>query len=154
MNDITLDEPQWRILLAGGESLQAPAYVLRCMSSCACGLPADAADWDLSGLLLEGLPVPAATVKAWLGAVCNCLKTEFDGGYQTELSSACRTAKGLYQLLQFADAVGSRQGVLHACLASLATLQFVIPDKYEPLELDAGKLSSVGALPVHVHKLR
>lgn len=154
MNDTTLDEPQLRILLAAGESLQAPAYVLRCMSSCACGLPADAAEWDLSGLLLEGQPIPTAIVKAWLAAVSNSLKTQPDRDYAKELSNASQKAKGLYQLLQFADAVGSRPVVLHACLTDLETLQFDIKNGEEQLELEASEFEQLLCIAyVHLQAL-
>lgn len=46
--------------------------VLNVMSSCARGLPADAAQWDLSLLLVEGQPVHKQTVLSWVNKAYLC----------------------------------------------------------------------------------
>jgi hypothetical protein len=46
-------------------NLSAKATILRSCSSCAEGLPADAQEWDLSQLRVEGEPVQRRTVVAF-----------------------------------------------------------------------------------------
>jgi hypothetical protein len=134
--DSDMDEPQLQIIVNGKECLRAPEYALRCMSTCACALPAEAGVWDLSGLLIDGKPVPEHVVKAWHGAVYKQLGHK---QHSKELSSASKTMDGLYQLLRFADAVGSRQGVLQACLAHVGALEIQLPCGSKELVLVAGE---------------
>jgi hypothetical protein len=133
--DVAFEEPQLRIVLHTGDVLHAPVYGVKCMSACACNLPADAPEWDLSGLLVDGQPVSLSIVKAWLGAVYKQLG---DGQYAEDLHATSRTVEGLYQLLRFADAVGSRQGVVQACLAHVDALIVHIPYKDHLVPLVAG----------------
>jgi hypothetical protein len=108
------------IKLADGESI-ADLLTARACSSCARGLPAAAQEWDLSGIHIDGQPVERETVTAWLGCVDSLLHHAADN---TDSTPALTTAKGLQKLLCFADAVGSIDGVLHACLGKLPDLQF------------------------------
>jgi hypothetical protein len=146
--DVAFEEPQLRILLHDGVVLQAPLHGVKCMSACACNLPADAAEWDLSGLLIDGKPVSQDTVKAWIGAVYKQLG---DRQYADELNEASRTMEGLYQLLRFADAVGSRQGVLPTFLAHVDGLELLVPCPGNHVTLIAGAWDRVQThrLPVH-----
>jgi hypothetical protein len=76
-------------------------------------MPQDSSTWDLSNLLIDGQPVSRDTVTAWL----NVLYMQLEGvHFLGSASVAALTATGLYQLLAFADAVGSIRGVLRACL--------------------------------------
>jgi hypothetical protein len=52
------------VKLADGDSLAADLVLVRACSSCARGLPVDAIEWDLSGLLIDGTPVQRTTVQA------------------------------------------------------------------------------------------
>jgi hypothetical protein len=119
-----VEDGQCTIKLADA-SLPADLAALRVFSSCARGLPVDAQEWDLSGLQVDGQSVSRATVEAWLACVDSVV-----AGSPLDLISTplLKTAKGLQQLLLFADAVGSVGGVLNACLSGLE-------DLYMPMEV-------------------
>ncbi len=77
----------------GGEQdssgLTVKATTLWSCSSCAEGLPADAEDWDLSQLLVEGDPVKRETVVSWLNcAYQRILDSEFEKQQEDPSSSA------------------------------------------------------------------
>jgi hypothetical protein len=123
-----------------GAAPTASKPLLQTVSQCAAGLPDDAAEWDLSGLLIEGQPVSHGVVVAWLHAAMMCVHEEpFAGEAQQEPPLNC-SAAGLAQLLAFADAVGSSRGLLHACLPPLAQLQFWlrVGEQQEEVQLDVG----------------
>ncbi|WIA18908.1 hypothetical protein OEZ85_003580 [Tetradesmus obliquus] len=62
-----VDEQQLNIRLANeSDVLKVDAALMRACSSVARGLPAEAAEWDLSNLLIEGQPVQRSTVIRWL----------------------------------------------------------------------------------------
>lgn len=93
--------------------LQASLRLLRLGSSLARDLPPDTSTWDLSNLLIDGHAVSRHTVIAWLSIVYMQLEGEtFPGADRSPRPNAIE----LYQLLAFADAVGSIRGVLRACL--------------------------------------
>jgi hypothetical protein len=92
--------------------------------------------WDLSTLLINGQPVPEDVVVAWLNAAYHQqLGTTF-GPQDSDLTT---TAAGLTALLRFADAVGSRPGLLVACLRNLNQLQLAVQLGSTPVELIAGE---------------
>ncbi|WIA18907.1 hypothetical protein OEZ85_003579 [Tetradesmus obliquus] len=100
---------------AASQPLVVKAALVRCCSTVAEGLPAEAAEWDLSNLLIDGQPVQRSTVIRWLNhwymRVHNIM---FDKHlpYDEVLSAAA-----LFQLLAFADSVGSGRGIIMACLS-------------------------------------
>jgi hypothetical protein len=59
-----------RVVLACQDAEESPilvdAALMRLCSSCAGGLPAEAATWDISNLVIDGQPVQRSTVIAWL----------------------------------------------------------------------------------------
>ena len=64
-----------QIRVAAGEPVAAESAVLRALSSCARRaldrtLPVHAAEWDVSGLLLDGKPYSRDTVSCWVQC-CN-----------------------------------------------------------------------------------
>uniref|UniRef100_A0A383V7L2 Uncharacterized protein n=1 Tax=Tetradesmus obliquus TaxID=3088 RepID=A0A383V7L2_TETOB len=123
------------IKLAEGDAVEADAYVLRLFSSVARSLPHDARDWDLSNLLLDAQPVTRPTVIAWLNAVYRrAYESDFE---QQDPNPAC-SFQGLFQLLQFADAVGSPTSALLSCLAHIGQLQLQVQLGEQQLQLDAG----------------
>jgi hypothetical protein len=97
-------------------NLSAKATILRSCSSCAEGLPADAQEWDLSQLRVEGEPVQRRTVVAFLNC---CYSRIMDSEFEKQLQDPRSDAISLAQLLAFADAVGATRGVLAACLSQL-----------------------------------
>lgn len=76
---VAQEEGHISIRLADNITLSAKANILRSCSSCAEGLPADAEEWDLSQLLVEGDPVTKETAVAWLNsAYQRILDSEFE----------------------------------------------------------------------------
>jgi hypothetical protein len=129
------EDGQCTIKLADA-SLPADFTALRACSSCARGLPADAQEWDISGLQVDGQPVSRATAEAWLACVDSVLGgSPLDGSKKEQLS----TATGLQQLLLFADAVGSVGGVLNVCLSELQNLKMLVKVGSEIIELCMGR---------------
>lgn len=70
MNADQDERPELRILLASEVDASSPivedAALVRLCSSCAGALPAEAATWDISNLLIDGQPVQHSTVIRWL----------------------------------------------------------------------------------------
>jgi hypothetical protein len=133
------DEPVLRLQLADDGSdnppLEACMRLLHTSCSCAFNLPRDSGTWDLSNLLIDGHAVSRDTVTAWLNVVYTLLEdTPFQEGMPTAAASATR----LYQLLAFADAVGSSRGVVKACLAGLEQLAFEVKVGDKEVQLAAG----------------
>jgi hypothetical protein len=128
-----------QIRVAAGEPLAAEACMLRTLSSCAKALPADAAEWDVSGLMYEGQPFSRETVSCWL----NCARSLTEG--LEELSEQdmqqLSTVAGLTQLLTFADAVGSRGGLCRAACSQLQQLKFVVQLPEQVLQLPVASTS-------------
>jgi hypothetical protein len=154
------DEPVLRLELADDTSdkppLEASSLLLHANSSCARGLPRDSDTWDLSNLLIDGQPVSRDTVTAWLNAV---YKHHEDVPLE-EKEPRCSppSATGLYQLLSFADAVGSSRGVLKACLAGLEDVRLHVQTKEKDirLQLAGERLDSSACMvaPRHLLKTR
>ena len=121
------------IRVAAGEPVPADSAVLRAHSSCARVLPADASEWDVSGLLFDGKPFTRETVSCWLRCAQNFLdgSADLDAQDTQQLS----TVTGLTQVLAFADAVGSRSGLCKALCSQLQQLKFVVQLPEQVLEL-------------------
>lgn len=128
-----LDDGLVRIILASADNsgqpqqeISANIHILRSCCSCAEGLPADAQEWDLRQLQINGTAVQRETVVAWLNcAYSRILETVFEE--QSDSGDTCyayytETVAGLAQLLAFADAVGSRAGILRACIRHIDEL--------------------------------
>jgi hypothetical protein len=92
-------------------------------STCAGGLPAAAEEWDLSQLLLESQPVQRSTVVFWLNAISQ--HGDDKPMFDEQPASTAHTMAGLAQLLAFADAVGTRRGLLLALDAQLSAAALV-----------------------------
>jgi len=111
------DEPTIGMQLADDNpdapQLMASSRLLCAGSSCAFGLPRDSSTWDLSKLLLDGKPVTREVAVSWLNALYKPLD---DVPFAEAQTKTPVSATHLYQLLAFADAVGSIQGVLKACV--------------------------------------
>jgi hypothetical protein len=137
------DEPMLRIQLAEEDPdkppLEACSLLLRASCSCARGLPLDSSSWDLSGLLIDGQPVSRVTVTTWLNVVYSLLDNKL---FQEGVAPAAASATRLYQLLAFADAVGSSQGVLKACLEGLEQLAFASKIGDKEVQLSAGEVTA------------
>jgi hypothetical protein len=111
---------------------------MRLCSSCAGGLPAEAATWDISNLVIDGQPVQRSTVIAWLDT---CYVTMYDRPYEEpkQHRQSVMAATQLYQLLAFADAVGSTRGVIRECVADLdkVRVQVTLGQQVGQLVLDS-----------------
>jgi hypothetical protein len=127
-------EEDIQIRVAVGEALTAESFVLRALSSCARALPGDAAEWDVSGLLFDGQPFDRETVCCWLQCGYRHIygaAAELDSNSVSLLS----TVSGLAQVLAFANAVGSFEGMLQAACSQLQQLKFVVQLPEQVLEL-------------------
>jgi hypothetical protein len=122
-----------QIRVAEGEPLAAEACMLRTLSSCAKALPADAEEWDVSGLMFDGQPFNRETVSCWL----NCARSLHEGLEELGAQDIQQlsTVTGLTQVLAFADAVGSRVGLCRAACSQLQQLKFVVQLPGQVLEL-------------------
>jgi hypothetical protein len=144
------DELMLRLQLADDgteqQTLQSSSRMIRAVSTCARDMPQDSSNWDLSHLLIDGQPVSRDTVTAWLNAVHMHMEDAPFPGYQ---GSPTRDPTQLYQLLAFADAVGSSRGVLRACLPK-EELQFGVNLYGRDLKLDAGDNTTVYAVACSV----
>ena len=127
------DEEDVQIRTAAGEPLAADSFVLRALSTCARALPADAAVWDVSGLLYDGQPFTRETVACWLQCCCSSIHgtAELD----CDSISMISTVTGLAQVLAFAHAVGSFVGMLQAACSQLQQLKVVLQLPEQVLEL-------------------
>ena len=130
------EEENIQIKVAYGMSLAADSFVLRALSSCARALPADAAEWDVSGLLYDGQPFSRETVACWLQCGYSHIYAE-DSQLEPESIAQLSTVTGLAQVLAFAQAVGSFKGLVRAACSQLQQLKFVVqlPQQEEGLEL-------------------
>jgi hypothetical protein len=108
--------------------------MLRTLSSCAKALPADAAEWDVSGLLFDGQPFSRETVSCWLQCGCSAVYAE-DEQLDTDSVSMLSTVTGLAQVLAFADAVGSFKGLCRAACSQLQQLKCVVQLPEQVIEL-------------------
>jgi hypothetical protein len=111
-------------------------WLLRAGSTVACGLPKAASTWDLSGLLINGQPVSRDVLVAWLNAAYHHL---LGATFEPQDPDLTTTAAGLSAVLHFADAVGSRPGLLAACLRNLDQLQLAVQLGGTPVALIAGE---------------
>jgi hypothetical protein len=124
-------EPDVLVKVASGALFHAQSCILRSFCANAEGLPA-AEEWDVSGLLLDGQPFSRETVSCWM----NCAYSLIDGSEQLgqhdieQLSSA-----GLAQVLAFANAVGSSEGLFRAACSQLQHLKFVVQLPEQVLQL-------------------
>jgi hypothetical protein len=137
------DEPVLRLQLAVDEPdkppLEASTRLLHACSTCAFGLPRDSSTWDLSNLLIDGHPVSRDTVTAWLKVI---YKQYEDVPFGEAVPPAPASATRLYQLLAFADAVGSSRGVVKACLGGprgLEDLAFEVTVRGQKYQLTEGE---------------
>jgi hypothetical protein len=121
------------IKLAAGASVPAESFLLRKISDVARDLPAASAEWDVSGLLLNGQPFSNTTVQCWLDCAYYPLygTAELDPEDLQHIS----TVKGLHDVLAFAHAVGSPEGLLKAACSQLKSLKFVVQLPEQTLEL-------------------
>uniref|UniRef100_A0A383V5M2 Uncharacterized protein n=1 Tax=Tetradesmus obliquus TaxID=3088 RepID=A0A383V5M2_TETOB len=122
-----MDDQQWLIRLAddrcpradndsgaGSQPLVVKAVLMRSCSAVAEGLPAAAAEWDLSNLLIDGQPVQRSTVVRWLN---HCYMRVHNVMFDDQLAyEEVLSAAALFQLLALADSVGSGRGIMIACL--------------------------------------
>lgn len=105
------------------QELLADQHIIRSCSVVGAGLPSDAAVWDLSTMLVDMEPVTRATVVAWLNCTYQRIaERDFEPQGQDEVG----TAVGLCKLLAFADAVGSRRGIVSACAELAQEVQLVV----------------------------
>jgi hypothetical protein len=120
------ERPQLLILLPEdnekGCNLVVDAALARLCSSRAGGLRAEAAAWDLSKLLMDGKPVQRSTVIRWLDLCYIAIHGRpFEEPNVQE--QPVLTTTQLYQLLSFADAIGSTRGLVNAAIAELDQLR-------------------------------
>jgi hypothetical protein len=97
-------------------------------------VPADATEWDVSGLLHDGQPFSRETVSCWLQCGYHTIyrtAAELDSDSISILS----TVSGLAQVLAFANAVGSYEGLLQTACSQLQQLTFVVQLPEQVLEL-------------------
>jgi hypothetical protein len=122
-----------QIRVAAGQPVAAESFVLRSFSSCARSLPADAEEWDVSGLLFDGQPFSHETVSCWL----QCCSSSIYGAavLDSDSISMLSTVTGLAQVLAFAQAVGSFMGTFQAACSQLQHLKFVVQLPEQVLEL-------------------
>jgi hypothetical protein len=109
-----------------GCPLVADKLTLQCFSSCARVLPAAAEEWDLSQLLLDGQPVQRSTVVCWLNAISQ--QCDNKPMFTDQPDSPARTMAGLAQLLAFADAVGTQEGLLAALDAQVSAAAALVAE--------------------------
>jgi len=97
-------------------------------------------EWDVSGFLLEGKPFERAAVKCWLDCAYSVLhgKAELDAADLEQLS----TVHSLRQVLAFAHAVGSPDGIFSAICSQLDDLKLKVqlspPNDQHKYELELG----------------
>jgi hypothetical protein len=123
------------VKLAEGEPLPVDGLLLRMFSGVAEGLPADAAEWDVSGLRYkEDQPFSSSTVKAWL----SCARCALHGPDEldAEDTALLSTAEGLHAVLSFAHAVDSPAGLLTAACSQLAQLKVVVQLPEQQVEVE------------------
>ena len=119
--------------VAAGEPLEAESLLLRSLCDSARGLPAAAEEWDVSGLLLDGQPFTRETVSCWLSCAYSAIHgiRELSAQQVDQLS----TVTGLTQVLVFADAVGSYEGLSMAACSQSSRLKLVVQLPGQVLEL-------------------
>jgi hypothetical protein len=145
LDAIAGDEPTLHIQVACGARIAAHRELLSFFSSCVKGLPAGAADWDVSGLLLDGRPASRAVVAAWL-------EEAYAGSSYADTKTAAATERAAggeeeavdpIDLLMFADAVGSSAHVYQRCYErcadALGALNMVIGGTQITMELNRGR---------------
>lgn len=116
--------------------LAADTVTLRSCCSCCEGLPTDAEVWDISSMLVAGKPVKRQTAVEWLNAVYSRLD---DSCFEDQEESEVQTMTDLFELLMFADAVGSRRGILLHCIGRLSHLMASARQGEEVVYLPTGK---------------
>lgn len=67
--------------------LEAPRSLLAAVSTCFAALPPDAAEWDVSGLVIEGACASREVVVSWLHAVYRCVEGRGRGHTHTHACS-------------------------------------------------------------------
>jgi hypothetical protein len=136
------EEQDMVVKLAEGEPLPVDGLLLRMFSGVARGLPADAVEWDVSGLRYnEDKNFSRSAVSTWL----NCARYVLHGPDELgdEDTALLRTAEGLHAVLSFAHAVDSPAGLLTAACSQLAQLKVVVQLPEQRVEV---ALSRQGAL--------
>lgn len=130
--DSLATDEQLRIILKDAEPVVAPLYDCRTFSSVAKSLP-DTNEWNLSDILINGEHVKRETVLQWLSALEQLTEHQ-----QPAADGQSCTVSSLYELLAFADAVGSRRGLLMACISNLPRLRLYIAVGEQQLGLAIG----------------
>jgi hypothetical protein len=121
------------VKVAEGEPLPAQSFLLRTFSAVARALPADAEQWDVSGLLYDGQqPFSRATVQCWLACARSCTGMGELGAEDIEQLS---TAKGLHEVLSFAQAVGPAPALLQAACSQQGALVIALKAEQQTLRL-------------------
>lgn len=96
-------------------------------SSYAKGLPAEADEWDISQLLIEGQAVQLDTVNSWISLMNDLADGQlFEQHLKKQKKQLCSSIHGLVQLLAFADAVGTKRRMLLALDAQLSAESLTI----------------------------
>lgn len=127
--DLMATDEQIHIILRDAEPVIAPLHDCRAFSNVAKALP-ETQQWNLSDILIDGEHVKRETVLQWLSA----LEQLTEHVPPAEDSQTC-TAAFLYELLAFADAVGSRRGLLMACISNLPALELQLAVAEQQLRL-------------------
>lgn len=129
------------IKISDSDRLEADRAVLSAFSSCARDLPDAAAEWDVSGLVLEGQQVQRSTVVAWLNLSYKSIHGApyEDTPWADSLQSFVRSFTSLAQLLAFADAVGSSRGLLLALDKEAAPLAADVQLGERPVQLKSNE---------------
>jgi hypothetical protein len=119
---------------AAADPLVADRALLSAFSSCVRGLPAEATEWDISSLSIEGQAVERSTVVAWLNSIYQSVHGE---DFEQQDPNPAHSMTGLAQLLLFADAVGSHKGLLLSLVPQAEVLHMPVKLGEQQLKLRA-----------------
>jgi len=120
------------VKVAEGVPLEAESFILRTFSSCARELPAAAEEWDVSGLIYKDKHFEHATVQCWLHC---CYSVVYGAAeLQEDDLAQLKDARRLHQVLSFAHAVGSTEGLLSAICSQLDQITVSVQLAQQTLE--------------------
>lgn len=122
------------VRMAEGVPLEPESFILRTFSSCARELPAAAEEWDVSGFIYDGKHFEHAAVQCWLHCCYSVLYGAAE--LQEDDTAQLRDARGLHQVLSFAQAVGSPEGLMSAMCSQLDHLTVSVQLAQQTLELN------------------